>query len=239
MNAEVRVEQISKIYRQGELEVHALRDVSLEISGESFLSVSGPSGSGKTTLLNLIGGLDTPTAGRVFVAGKRVDQLSSAELAELRLRNVGFVFQAYNLIPVLTAQKNVSFVMQLQGVPAAERSERSRAILAEVGLAGREGRKIHVRADLDTLHPGMIQVQIQDNGSGMDEDTLKKIFNFRFTTKPEGKGSGLGLYISKYIIELHGGMITAESREGEGSTFLIRLPIYQEKAEKISLASVS
>ncbi len=141
MDASVEINNVSKTYRQGEVVVHALKRVSLEIPGQSFLSISGPSGSGKTTLLNLIGGLDSPTEGEIVVAGKRVDKMSKAELAELRLRDVGFVFQAYNLIPVLSAWENVSFVMQLQGVGADERRERAHAMLAEVGLAGMEHRR--------------------------------------------------------------------------------------------------
>lgn len=141
MDGSVHVEHLSKIYRQGDIEVRALNDVTLDIPEQSFVSVSGPSGSGKTTLLNMIGGLDVPDGGEVLVAGRRVDRMSKAERAELRLRSVGFVFQAYNLIPVLTALENVSFVMQLQGVPPKERTERSRAMLAEVGLSGMEHRR--------------------------------------------------------------------------------------------------
>ena len=137
----VRVEKVSKVFSQASFQVHALREVSLEIESASFTSISGPSGSGKTTLLNMIGGLDRPSSGEVYIAGERIDQKSSSELADLRLRKIGFVFQAFNLIPVLTALENVAFVMQLRGMPEAERSEKARAILAEVGLEGRENRR--------------------------------------------------------------------------------------------------
>ena len=100
-----------------------------------------PSGGGKTTLLNAIGGLDIPDSGEVWVGERRIDQMSKGELADLRLANIGFVFQAYNLIPVLTAQENVEFVMQVQGVPAADRRDKSFAILEEVGLKGLETRR--------------------------------------------------------------------------------------------------
>lgn len=133
--------KVSKVFRQGEIEVPALSDVDLDIAAGDFVCLSGPSGSGKTTLLNLIGGLDVPTTGEISVAGMRVDQMDKSQLAEMRLRHLGFVFQAYNLIPVLTAQENVEFVMQLQGVPKAERAQRAREILGEVGLAGMEGRR--------------------------------------------------------------------------------------------------
>jgi putative ABC transport system ATP-binding protein len=131
---------LQKVFKQGELAVTALRDIDLEVQKGEFICLSGPSGSGKTTLLNMIGGLDTPTAGEITVDGERVDQMEKAELAEMRLHKVGFVFQAYNLIPVLTAQENVEFVMQLQGVHKNDRAEKSLKILKEVGLEGMESR---------------------------------------------------------------------------------------------------
>ena len=125
---------IVKRYRQGRLQVTALNGVSLAIERGAFIALAGPSGSGKTTLLNIIGGLDSADEGSVRVEGRELAHLTPAQLAEMRLRKVGFVFQAYNLIPVLSALENVEFVMLLQGVPAAERRARARAILAEVGL---------------------------------------------------------------------------------------------------------
>ena len=132
----VRCVDVCKTYRQGDLEVVGLDHVSLDIEGGEFVSLSAPSGGGKTTLLNAIGGLDVPDSGEIHVAGVRVDGLGKAERAHLRLTKIGFVFQAYNLIPVLTARENVEFVMQVQGVPAAERHRRSSRVLEEVGLAG-------------------------------------------------------------------------------------------------------
>ena len=137
----VSCRKVNKIFAQGELAVHALSDVDLEIASGGFVCLSGPSGSGKTTLLNMIGGLDRPTEGEISVAGQRIDRMSMSELAELRLQHIGFVFQAYNLIPVLSARENVEFVMQLQGVPASERMQRAMAILHEVGLDGMEDRR--------------------------------------------------------------------------------------------------
>jgi len=131
---------VRKTFRQGEETVTGLNRVSLEIGRGEFVCLSGPSGSGKTTLLNAIGGLDTPDSGEIAIDGTRIDRSSKSELADLRLHRLGFVFQAYNLIPVLTATENVEFVMQVQGVPAAERHRRSREILGEVGLAGMEDR---------------------------------------------------------------------------------------------------
>ena len=137
----VRCVDICKTYRQGEVDIKALDHLSIEVDKGEFVCLMSPSGGGKTTLLNAIGGLDIPDSGEVWVADKRVDQMSKGELADLRLANIGFVFQAYNLIPVLTARENVEFVMQVQGLPAAERREKSMAILEEVGLQGLENRR--------------------------------------------------------------------------------------------------
>ncbi len=137
----VSCRKLNKVFAQGELAVHALSDVDLEIASGGFVCLSGPSGSGKTTLLNMIGGLDRPSDGEITVAGQRIDRMSQSDLAELRLQHIGFVFQAYNLIPVLSARENVEFVMQLQGVPASERLRRAMAILHEVGLDGLENRR--------------------------------------------------------------------------------------------------
>jgi putative ABC transport system ATP-binding protein len=114
--------------------VQALQDVSLQINKGEFLAVAGPSGSGKTTLLNMIGGLDLIDSGSIIVEGETIENMSQSQLANLRLHKIGFVFQAYNLIPVLSAIENVEYVMLLQGVPTVERRKKARAILDEVGL---------------------------------------------------------------------------------------------------------
>jgi putative ABC transport system ATP-binding protein len=139
--AAVRCIDLCKTYRQGDVDIRALDHLSIEIVEGGFVCLSAPSGGGKTTLLNAIGGLDIPDSGEVWVAGQRIDQLGKGALATLRLSHIGFVFQAYNLIPVLTAQENVEFVMQVQGVAAKERHDKSLAILKEVGLAGLEHRR--------------------------------------------------------------------------------------------------
>jgi putative ABC transport system ATP-binding protein len=141
MMTAVRCVDLCKTYRQGDEDIKALDHVSIEISKGGFVCLSAPSGGGKTTLLNAIGGLDIPDSGEVYVSGQRIDNLSKGDLADLRLRQIGFVFQAYNLIPVLTARENVEFVMQVQGVPAAERKDTAHAILKEVGLEGLENRR--------------------------------------------------------------------------------------------------
>ncbi len=132
---------VKKTYQQGEIDVHALRDISLVIEKGEFTAIAGPSGSGKTTLLNLVGGLDTSDSGSIMVAGQEIDRMSPSRLAELRLHKIGFVFQAYNLIPVLSAAENVEFVMLLQGLSSQERQQRAKAILDDVGLAGKYDRR--------------------------------------------------------------------------------------------------
>jgi len=137
----VRCVDLCKTYRQGEEDIKALDHVSIEIDEGGFVCLSAPSGGGKTTLLNAIGGLDKPDSGEVYIGDRRIDNLSKGELAELRLRQIGFVFQAYNLIPVLTARENIEFVMQVQGVTAVARRKLALEILEEVGLAGLEDRR--------------------------------------------------------------------------------------------------
>ena len=125
----VRTEALEMVYRSDKIETPALRGIDLLIERGEFAAVAGPSGSGKSTLLHIIGGLLHPTAGRVWVNGKCLNELSRDELAELRLREVGFVFQAYNLIPILTALENAAFVMELQGIPPQERRARALELL--------------------------------------------------------------------------------------------------------------
>jgi putative ABC transport system ATP-binding protein len=126
---------LRKIYDTRGVRTVALDGVDLVLDEGEFAVLHGPSGCGKTTLLNLLGALDAPTEGSVRLEGHDLSDLSAGELADLRLHKLGFVFQAYNLIPVLTARENVEFVMELQGVPAAARRDRAEAMLAEVGLA--------------------------------------------------------------------------------------------------------
>ena len=139
--AAVRTDGVWKVFHQEAEEVQAVRDVSLTVARGEFTALAGPSGSGKTTLLNLIGGLTRPTRGRVWVAGREVSGMTGRELARLRLEQVGFVFQAYNLLPVLTALENAEFPMLLQGVEAAERHARVRELFARTGMDGLEDRR--------------------------------------------------------------------------------------------------
>jgi putative ABC transport system ATP-binding protein len=137
----VKLDQVARVYQRDSQAVRALDGIDLEIRSGDFAVLVGPSGSGKTTLLNLIGGLDSPTAGRIWVAGTETGRMSKAALSEMRLRKIGFVFQEFNLIPVLSALENVEFVMLLQGRPEAHRHARAMGLLEELGLAGLEHRR--------------------------------------------------------------------------------------------------
>jgi putative ABC transport system ATP-binding protein len=130
----IDIKNVQKIYDETEMAVRAVDGVTLSFDEAEFAAIVGPSGSGKTTLLNLIGGLDVPTAGEILIAGTNLSTLKSSELIDFRLNNIGFVFQAYNLIPVLTAKENVEFIMSLQKWSRKERDERTFELLKAVGL---------------------------------------------------------------------------------------------------------
>lgn len=131
----IRVDSVSKVYRQGRTSFKALDDVTLEVDKGEFVALAGPSGSGKTTLLNLIGSLDVPDEGEVYFNQKKLLELSDGQRADLRLHQIGFVFQAYNLIPVLTAAENIDYILLLQKVEKSLRARKVNDILHEVGLA--------------------------------------------------------------------------------------------------------
>lgn len=128
---------VSKHFGEGEAQVHALREVDLDINIGDFAAIVGPSGSGKTTLLNILCGLDEVSSGDIQVSGRSLQDMSGSELAKFRREHIGLVFQAYNLIPVLTVMENIEYVMLLQNVPVAERKERVEKFLTEVGLEGK------------------------------------------------------------------------------------------------------
>ena len=137
----VECRNVSRTYEDDAVPVHALRGVDFELAVGEWVSLAGPSGSGKSTLLHVVGGLDQPNAGSVVVDGVEVTALSASELSDLRLLKIGFVFQAYNLIPVLSALENVEFILQLQGVAASERRERSLEALRSLGLGDLANRR--------------------------------------------------------------------------------------------------
>ncbi len=137
----LKIQNVSKIYSTDGIEVRALRSLSLSIEEGEFTAIAGPSGSGKTTLLNIISGLDTPTSGQALLAGKPISTMKGSELSDFRRDHIGFIFQAYNLIPVLTVKENIEYIMLLQGIQEEERRSRVASILEKVGLDGMENRQ--------------------------------------------------------------------------------------------------
>ncbi|MEC8968260.1 MAG: ABC transporter ATP-binding protein [Bacteroidota bacterium] len=137
----IETNKLAKTYQQGEVQVNALNDVSINFKEGEFTAIVGPSGSGKTTFLNAIGGLDIPDSGKVIINSTDITQLKSNQLIDFRLRNIGFVFQAYNLIPVLTAKENVEFIMLMQGDSVKERKSRAEELLHAVGLSQQMDRR--------------------------------------------------------------------------------------------------
>jgi putative ABC transport system ATP-binding protein len=137
----IETKDLFKIYNEETVPVYAVNNISIQFDTKEFTCVIGPSGSGKTTLLNLIGGLDSPSKGTIAVAGQRIDTMSESERIRFRLEHIGFVFQHYNLIPVLTAYENAAFIMQLQGKSEEETRERVTGLLEQVGL----GNRLHAR----------------------------------------------------------------------------------------------
>ncbi len=137
----IETKNLKKIYSQGEIKVNALNDVSVNFKQGEFTAIVGPSGSGKTTFLNTIGGLDKPTSGNVMINNLDITKLRANKLIDFRLKNIGFVFQSYNLIPVLTAKENIEFIMLMQGYSKAKRNERALGLLDAVGLSDESKRR--------------------------------------------------------------------------------------------------
>ena len=133
----INIKNLKKIYNDTGVPVNAVNGIDLAIEEGEFTAIVGPSGSGKTTFLNMLGGLDKPTSGEIQINGTQVENMKASELIDFRLNNIGFVFQAYNLIPVLTAKENVEFIMNLQGKPKKEREKRTKELLTAVGLEDR------------------------------------------------------------------------------------------------------
>lgn len=130
----IKIKDLTKIYNASQVPVNAVNGISLEFEQGEFAAIVGPSGSGKTTLLNMLGGLDDPTSGSISINSQSINELSANERIKFRLQNIGFIFQAYNLIPVLTARENIEFIMELQKVPKAQREQRSMELLEAVGI---------------------------------------------------------------------------------------------------------
>ncbi|MFW6136525.1 MAG: ABC transporter ATP-binding protein, partial [Candidatus Aminicenantaceae bacterium] len=136
----IKAEAVEKTYHDNGVDVRAVRGIDLEVEGGEFSAVVGPSGSGKTTLFNVISGLDSPTSGKVMLGGQLISEMAGKNLSDFRRDHIGFIFQAYNLIPVLTVEENVEYIMLLQGVPKEERRHRVAEMLKDVGLQGMEDR---------------------------------------------------------------------------------------------------
>ena len=141
MKKVIETKNLNKTFGEGDLLVKALNDVNIDITEGEFTALVGPSGSGKTTLLNMIGGLDDPNSGKVILNGQDISTLKKSQMTNFRQHNIGFVFQAYNLIPVLSAYENAEFIMLLQGIAKTERKKRVFKLLKEVGLEGKENNK--------------------------------------------------------------------------------------------------
>ncbi len=137
----IQTQNLQKTYGKGDVAVQALKGIDLTIQKGEFTAIVGPSGSGKTTFMNMITGMDNPTGGDVLIHGKKISDMSGGELTEFRKNNLGFIFQAYNLIPVLTVEENIEYIMMIQGVDKRTRHNRVQEILAEVGLEGFENRR--------------------------------------------------------------------------------------------------
>jgi len=136
----IKVKNVKKTYKGNGIEVFAVRGIDLTVSAGEFTAIVGPSGSGKTTFLNTISGLDTPTEGEIWLDGKKLEKMNGKELSDMRRDNIGFIFQSYNLIPVLTVEENIEYIMMLQGIKEEERQKRIKEILKEVELTGFEKR---------------------------------------------------------------------------------------------------
>ena len=221
---------VKKTYKQGKVEVAALRGVNLSIDKGGFVALAGPSGSGKTTILNMIGGLDSADSGRIVVAGNSYEKMTQSQMAELRLHSIGFIFQAYNLIPVLSALENVEYVMLLQGIPADERRKRAKAILDEVGLEGKYDRRPAELSGGQQQRVAVARAIVSDpiivladgptanldskNGQGlleiMKEMNSKKNVTFIFSTHEE-----MVMEYARRIVYIKDGMVAEDRIKGE------------------------
>ncbi len=218
---------ISKVFGKGELAVHALRGIDLDIMEGDFATLAGPSGSGKTTLLNMVGALDHPTAGTVAIDGQPLDGLNKSSLSDLRLNKIGFVFQAYNLVPVLSARENVEFVLRLLRIDPATRRRRTDEALAEVGLQGMEARRPSALSGGQQQRVAIARALVarprivlaDEPTANLDSTTTKELVDLMYRLNQE---SGITFLIgthdprvmehSKRHIEMNDGQIESDTR---------------------------
>ena len=223
----IKVENVTKIYKVGQTAVHALRGVTLNIEKGEFLSIAGPSGSGKTTLLNLIGCLDKASSGEIYISDEAVSSKNKKELALLRRQRLGFVFQSFNLIPVLSAYENVSFALSLLGINGTQIKERTNGILEEVGLKGMEKRlpgelsggqqqRVAVARAL-IKEPDMVLAD--EPTANLDSDTGREILDLMLalnrkhgTTFVFSTHDQMVMDYARRLILLHDGQVTADER---------------------------
>ncbi|MEW5803496.1 MAG: ABC transporter ATP-binding protein [bacterium] len=225
----VELREVKKYYHNGESIIRAADGVSLRIERGEFSVLAGPSGSGKTTILNLIGGLDRPDSGEVFVDGDNLTKKDQKALSRIRRHKIGFIFQAYNLVPVLTAEENAEFVLMLNGVPAKERSQRVLALLKEMGMSGLEYRKPGEMSGGQQQRVAVARAMVTepviiladeptanlDSESSINLLNLMRRFNetkgitFLFSSHDERV-----IHLAKRIIHLRDGKIESDQREG-------------------------
>ena len=232
MSIVVACKNILKTYLQGEIAVHALSDLDFSVEKGEFVCLSGPSGSGKSTLLNLIGGLDSPTSGEIIVDGEHFETMKKGQLADMRLQKIGFVFQAYNLIPVLSAKENVEMVMQMQGLSHHEREKKSLKILNEVGLKGLENRRPSALSGGQQQRVAVARaivskpclVLADEPTANLDSDTARNLLNLMLSMNQEhnitfiiSTHDPMVMEMSKRLIKLHDGKIVGDSLNATSS----------------------
>jgi len=227
----LQLENVEKIYKQGEIEVPALRGVDLTISRGEFTSVFGPSGSGKTTLLNLIGALDKATSGTIRFNGDELGGFSRDDLAMLRRREIGFIFQSYNLIPVLTAQENVEFALRIAGGENKKNSfEKARSLLQEVGLEGMEDRRPNELSGGQKQRVAVARALVKEPSlvladeptANLDSETSREVLGIMLDMNEDLKTTfvfsthdPMVMDYARRLLELKDGQITQDERRGD------------------------
>jgi len=227
----IAIKQATKTYHQGMKEIHALRNISLAIGSGEFLSIMGPSGSGKSTLLNLIGGLDQPTRGEIFIDNRPLHGISDDELTLIRRRRVGFIFQFFNLLPILTASENVGLPLLLEGTPFSKVKPKADALLQKVGLAARTGHRPEQLSGGEMQRVAIARalitnpaVLLADEPTGnLDSHTSEDIFRLLSGLHAEGQTIVMVTHDARAaahgtrVITLHDGSIDSDTAAGGAS----------------------